>query len=347
MNSQTEETLDHYIAVDWSQRNMAIARMTAKSQKIEVIDVPTDLKGLQLYLSKLVGKKALTFEESTCSQWLYTELNEHVDQLVVCDPYRNSLLKDGPKSDKIDASKMVQLLRAGLLKPVFHSGDEFIYLRKVVSGYQDLVKSGVRLKNQRSAMFRANGMFARKNSQLEHPAERFVLEGLDRSIEAFEEEKKRYEKEISKLCKKHKVLKNLMSIPGIGEIGAIKIASRVVDADRFKSKGDFLSYCGLIRLEKMSGGRSYGKKASRYCSMLKDVFKFAALNATIAASETTFRAYYEYLIQEKNYPAHNARSAVARRVALVSWGVLKSGKPFQPKPNWRKFEKVTQKRSKK
>ena len=334
------ERFDHYIAVDWAQRNMAIARMTARSQKIDVIDVPTCLKELQLYLSRLKGKKLLTFEESTCSQWLYTELKDCSDELLVCDPYRNHLLKEGAKSDKIDASKMVQLLRAGLLKPVFHSGDEFIYLRKLVSGYQDMIKSGVRLKNQRSALFRGNGILPGKCTKLEHPAEQFVLGGLDQSIHAYTEEKNRYEDEISRLCKKHKVIKHLTTIPGIGEIGAIKIASRVVDPKRFEDKGDFLSYCGLVRLERMSGGRSYGKKNSRYCPMLKEVFKWAALNATMSHTNTSFKRYYEYLIQEKNYPAHNARNAVARRVAILTWGVLKSGKPFQAKPNWRRPENV-------
>ena len=339
------EKFDHFIAVDWAQRNMAIARMTARSGKIDVIDVPTCLKELQIYLSQLKGKKCLTFEESTCSQWLYTELKEHADELIVCDPYRNHLLKEGAKSDKIDAAKMVQLLRAGLLKPVFHSGDHFIYLRKLVSGYQDLVKSGVRLKNQRAALFRGNGILPGKSAQLEHPAEQFVLEGLDRGIEAYDLEKARYEDEISRHCKKQKVLKNLMTLPGIGEIGAIKIASRIVDPRRFDSKSDFLSYCGLVRLERMSGGRSYGKKNSRYCPMLKEVFKWAALNATMSHTNTSFKRYYDYLLQEKKYPSHNARNAVARRVAVLTWGVLKSGKPFQPKPDWRPSEAL--KRSKK
>jgi hypothetical protein len=31
---------DHYIAIDWSIDNMAIARMTKKSNKINIMDVP-------------------------------------------------------------------------------------------------------------------------------------------------------------------------------------------------------------------------------------------------------------------------------------------------------------------
>jgi transposase len=332
-----DRMFDHYVAVDWAMTNMAIARMTARSEKITLTNVPASAKELQIYLGALHGKKILALEEGTASQWLYTELNDHVDELVVCDPYRNHLLKEGPKTDSIDARKLVQLLRAGLLKPVFHSGDEFIYLRKLVSGYVDVVKACVRLKNQRAAIFRSNGLSV--GMALSQPSERFVADGLEKSIAAVEEEKARYEVEFHRLCKKHKVLRNLRSIPGIGDIGAMKIASRVVDPRRFGSKGDFLSYCGLIRLERMSGGRSYGKKSSRYCSMLKDVFKFAALNAVTERTNHSFSRYYDYLVGEKRYPAHNARNAVARRIAVIAFGVLKSGKPFRPNPNWKEPEK--------
>jgi hypothetical protein len=36
----------------------------------------------------------VTFEEGTCSVWLYDLLNPHVDKLVVCNPRKNALLKD-------------------------------------------------------------------------------------------------------------------------------------------------------------------------------------------------------------------------------------------------------------
>jgi len=152
-----EVVYDHYIAVDWSVKNMAIARMTKKSNKITTIDVPSDVGKLQVYLKNLKGTKILTIEETTTSQWLYTELRDSVNRIMICDPYRNKLLSEGPKTDKIDACKLVQLLKTNLMKEVYHSGDKFLYLRRIVSGYEDLVKLGVRLKNQRSSLLRAFG----------------------------------------------------------------------------------------------------------------------------------------------------------------------------------------------
>ena len=322
---------DHFIAVDWAQRNMAIARMTAHSDKISVVDVPASVKELKVYLKNFRGKKILTFEESNTAQWLYTELKEHVDEIVVCDPYRNHLLSEGPKNDKIDARKLAQLLRANLLKSVFHSGDEFIVLRKLVSGYLDVIKSGVRAKNQRDALFRSSGKrVSDGDDALEHSAERFVLEGLERSIDSYELERNRYLKEFSRLSKGNPVIRNLKSIPGIGEIGAVKLAAIIVDPRRFKTKGDFLSYCGLIKLERMSGGNSYGQKTPRYCRPLKDVFKIAALANTLARAGGPFKDYYDGLLRDKGYSTHNARHALARRIAVLAFGTWKSGKKFVP-----------------
>lgn len=59
---------DHYIAIDWSIKNMAIARMTQKSNKITAIDVPSDIVEPMVYLKSLKGSKILTIEETTTSQ---------------------------------------------------------------------------------------------------------------------------------------------------------------------------------------------------------------------------------------------------------------------------------------
>ena len=321
---------DHYIAIDWSIENMAIARMTKKSNKIMAIDVPSDIEDLQAYLKNLRGTKILAIEETTTSQWLYTELKEYVDRLFICDPNRNKLLNEGPKTDKIDASKLVQLLKAGLMKEVYHSTDKFLYLRRIVSGYEDLVKAGVRLKNQRYALLRACGKSGSEKigSTLDSQGEQFVLDCLDRQIEAYEKEKEGYEKEFERLARKNLEIKHQKSLPGIGIINAVKIVARVVTPHRFPDKGHYLSYTGLIKLAKISGGRSYGKKNPRYSRQLKSVYKSGVLAAI--GGNNPINDYYEHLIQEAGYPAHNARQKACRRLAILSLGVFKSGKKYQP-----------------
>jgi transposase len=321
---------DHYIAIDWSIKNMAIARMTKKSNKITGVDVPSDLSEFQTYLKNLKGSKILAIEETTTSQWLYTELKDYVDEILICDPYRNKLLSEGPKNDKIDASKLVQLLKAGLMKAVYHSNDKFLYLRRLVSGYEDLIKAHVRVQNQRYALLRACGKRGDEKigTRLDSQDEQFVLGSLGRQIEAYQEEKKGYEKEFTKLAKKHPGIRHQMSLPGIGLINAVKIVARVVTPFRFADQGHYWSYTGLIKLEKISGGRSYGKKNPRYCRQLKSVYKTGVIAAI--GGHNPINDYYEFLLKEKSFPEYKARHQACRRLATLSLGVFKSGKPYQP-----------------
>jgi transposase len=318
---------DHYIAFDWAQNIVAVARMTKKSEQIHSFETESNVNELKTYLKSLSGTKKLTVEESTPAQWLYAEFKDCVDDIVICDPRRNHLLTEGPKNDRIDAEKLVKLLRANLLKPVYHSCDQFIFLRKVVSGYEDLVKAGVRFKNQRSALFRSKGK-NKDDTNLQEPMEKFVLKNLDQNIDLYETQKKLYEKEFTSFKRKYKIISNLSSIPGIGDINAVKVAAIVVDASRFPNKGKFLSYCGLVKLDRISGGRIYGKKKPQFDRRMKSIFKIAALVNTFEGSNSYFNRYYKYLIKEKQYPEYQARHAVARRVAIITYGVMKQGKKW-------------------
>ena len=331
---------DHYIAIDWSIDNMAIARMTKKSNKITLIDVPSDVAESKVYIKRLKGSKILVVEETTTSQWLYTELSDFVDRMVICDPYRNKLLNEGPKNDKIDAAKLVHLLKAGFIKEVYHSKDKFLYLRRFVNGYENLIKSGVRLKNQRYSLLRACGKrgFERAGTKLDSKGDQYALDCMDRQLELYEKEKEGYEKEFDRLVKKYPEISHQKSLPGIGPIHAVKIAARVVTPYRFADKGHYLSYIGLVKLEKMSGGRSYGRKNSRYCRQLKSIYKTSTWAAI--GGNNPINDYYEYLIRVKGYPEHNARHKSCRKLAILSLGVFKSGKKYQP--YWRDHVKGTQ-----
>jgi hypothetical protein len=54
-----------------------------------------------------------------------------VARVLVCDPRRNALLKEGNKSDKIDARKLADLLRTGMVRPVYHGEHGLRTLREL------------------------------------------------------------------------------------------------------------------------------------------------------------------------------------------------------------------------
>ena len=327
---------DNYIAVDWAQKNMAIARLTDQAKKADIVDVPASVADLKIYLDNLSGTKILTIEESSTSQWLYAELSEHVNELIVCNPLRNRLLSYGPKNDTIDANKLVTLLKNNLLQPVFHSGSEYFQLRKLTSGYNSVIKNGVRLKNQRAALFISVGKNKKRDS-LESDYEQFVLGKLDELIETNDKQVDSFVTEFKKMKKTNTLIKNLTTIPGIQERSAVKLLAIVIDPQRFPDKGKWLSYCGLVKHEKMSGGHSYGKRSSTYSREAKSIFKTAAMACiNLCKEDSPFRRYYD-LLRNKGVAEYNARHAVARRIAVITLGIMKNNKPFEDR--WEVKEK--------
>ena len=313
---------DHYIALDWAQSNMALAH-SDKSEGVQTIDVRSDIKALKNYIDQMKGTKILTFEETSPAQWLYTELLEHVDQIIVCEPYTNHLLKSGPKTDRIDAIKLLKLLKADMLKPVFHCTDEFVNTRKIVSAHADLVWSLVQAKNRYKAMYRAKGM--KKGAAFTTREEQFVERQLKALIETHEKIRSEYENEFERICSENEMVRNLTTIPGIGKIGATRIAAAVIEPKRFSHKTGFWLYCGLQKYDLISGGRSYGKRSPRYSRQLKSTFKTAAVVATRDNFPNVFKEYFDQM-RKDGVSDKVAKHNVARRIAAIALGVMRTGK---------------------
>ena len=310
---------EHYVAIDWSQKVMAIAHMSLRTEVPRVFERPTDLKELKTYLGSLKGRMIITFEESGFAHWLYLELIDCADRILICDPFQNRLLFHGPKTDKIDARKLCELLRAGLLKEVYHSDSALYELRLLVSAYEDVVRSGIRVLNQKGALklgHRDKGKSAD-----------FIGKILKENIELYRHSKEQYERRFNDFARRNKLVRFQREIHGIGTIGAVKIVACVVDARRFPYSGKYMSYCGLVKHEKLSGGRSYGRRKPRYSRVLKSVYKTAALAAMKGSNP--FREYYDHLLAH-GVAEHNARHAVARYIARISYGMLKSGMRYDP-----------------
>jgi hypothetical protein len=87
------------------------------------------------------GNLWVAFEEGTSAARLYDLLKPHVAQVIVCNPRKNALLKTGDKNDRVDARKLSDLLRAGLLTPVYHRESGVRALRELGRSYLTVTKA--------------------------------------------------------------------------------------------------------------------------------------------------------------------------------------------------------------
>jgi hypothetical protein len=77
---------------------------------------------------------------------------------VVCNPRKNALLKDGSKSDRIDARKLAELLRGNHLKPVYHGEQDLRTLKELARSYLIISKDVTRVMNRLKALYRSWGI---------------------------------------------------------------------------------------------------------------------------------------------------------------------------------------------
>jgi len=90
---------EKYIGMDVHQATISVAVMDAGGKLIMECLLETKAATIVEFIQGLQGTLFLTFEEGTSAAWLHDLLKPHVCRLVVCDPRKNALLKDGNKSD--------------------------------------------------------------------------------------------------------------------------------------------------------------------------------------------------------------------------------------------------------
>ncbi|MGC2531236.1 MAG: transposase, partial [Candidatus Acidiferrum sp.] len=99
-----------YIGLDVHTESISIAVLNSAGKVVMECVIETKASTLLQFIHGLRGDMHLTFEEGTWAGWLYDLLKPYVTELVVCNPRKNALLKEGSKSDRIDARKLAELL---------------------------------------------------------------------------------------------------------------------------------------------------------------------------------------------------------------------------------------------
>ena len=139
---------EKYIGMDVHQATISVAVMDAQGKLIMECLLETKAATILEFIQGLQGTLALTFEEGTSAAWLHDLLKPHVSRLVVCDPRKNALLKDGNKNDRVDARKLAELLRTNQLKPVYHGEHGIRTLKELGRSYLTLTKDVTRVMNR-------------------------------------------------------------------------------------------------------------------------------------------------------------------------------------------------------
>jgi transposase len=340
-----------YVGLDVHQSTISVAVLNDEGKLVMQSVIATHAAAVLDFIDGLRGTLHLTFEEGTYSAWLYDLLVRRVARVVVCNPRKNALLKAGNKSDTIDAHKLAELLRAGLLSPVYHGETSIMTVKQLGRSYIALTEDTTRVMSRLKALYRSQaiGCAGKKlygarhrdewMAQLREAGMHRRAERLYQELDALQALRRQARRELIVECRKHRASKLLRTVPFLGPIRAALLIGWIQTPHRFRSKRQFWAYCGLALETRSSadyrfvhGQLERAKKPVfirglnwNHNHHLKNLFKAAA--TTASGMEGPFRQFYEGLLAKGMQPAM-ARLTLARKIAAITLTVWKKGEAF-------------------
>src|SRR5271166_3542505 len=239
---------EKYIGLDVHQATIVVAVMDSTGKLVMESILETEAATILQFFAGLRGNLSVTFEEGTWSVWLYDLLNPYVDKLVVCNPRKNALLKDGNKSDRIDARKLAELLRGNQLKPVYHGETGVRMLRELSRSYLTIVKDLSRVMNRLKAVYRSwaipcagRDVYYRRHrtqwlAKIREAGVRRRAERLYEQLDMLQHLRQQARRELLAESRKHAITAKLRQIPYLGPIRSALAVALIQTPHRFRTK---------------------------------------------------------------------------------------------------------------
>ena len=342
---------EKYIGLDVHQATISVAVLDHSGKVVMECILETKAATILEFFAGLRGTLSVTFEEGTSAAWLYDLLRPHVARLVVCNPRKNALLKQGNKSDRIDARKLAELLRGNSLKSVYHGETGVRTLRELARSYLTTTKDLTRVMSRLKALYRSWAIpcagrdvyYARHRNQwlgkIQYAGVRRRAEHLYQQLDTLKQLRQQVRRELLGESRKYQVTTRLRQIPCIGPIRSALLLALIQTPHRFRTKRQLWAYSGLALETRISAEYRYIegqlRRSKKLLSIrglnkdhnhdLKGLFKAAAITAS--ARPGPFRDFYQASLAKGIKPTM-ARLTLARKIAAITLTLWKKGEEF-------------------
>ena len=249
------------------------------------------------------------------------------------------MLKDGNKSDRIDAHKLAELLYLNKLSSVYHGETGVRMLRELARSYLTIVKDLSRVMNRLKAVYRSWAIpcAGRDVYYTRHRAEwlgkikeagvRRRAERLYQQLDMLQYLRQQARRELLAESRKHAITVKLRQIPSLGPIRSALAVALIQTPHRFRTKRQLWAYSGLALETRTSAEYCYVKgglrRSKKQISIrglnkdhnhdLKGLFKGAATRASVLPDP--FQDFYQRSLAKGIKPTM-ARLTLARSASL-------------------------------
>ena len=358
-----------YIGLDVHQATISAAVLDSTGKLVMESILETKAATILQFFQGLRGSVHVALEEGTCAAWLHDLLKPHVTKVLVCDPRKNSLLKAGNKNDRIDARKLADLLRTGLLSAVYHGENGLRTLRELARSYLAVTRDLTRVMNRLKALYRSwaipcagQQVYALRYrsewlSKIAEPGVRRRAELYYQQFDALDILRQQVRQDLLAESRKHSAMKRLRQIPSIGPMRAALLIALIQTPHRFRTKRQLWAYSGLALQTYSSGEYRFVEgqlqRSKRLLAIrglntnhnhdLKNIFKGAAIRASETTSSLSVcREPVHSWIHLRRWPIGSSDALVRGRVSVIPLGATAAlgseslEKPYAPSDNQKK-----------
>jgi transposase len=339
---------EKYIGMDVHAATISAAVRNAEGKLLMECVLEAKAATILEFIQGLRGTLALTFEEGTLAAWLHDLLKPHVSRLVVCDPRKNALLRDGNQNDRVDARNLAELLRTHQVKPVYHEEHGTRTLKELGRSYSTRTQDSTRVMNRIKSVYRSAGtsVYSRRHraewlAKRVEPGVRIRAEHLYQQLDSLEPVRQAARRELLRESGKHAAVKLLRQIPAIGPIRSGLLVALLHTPHRFRTKRQLWAYSGFAVQTYDSGEyRVVRGKLQRnreritvrglnrnHNHDLKNLLKGAAVSAIERPGP--LQDFYAARVEKGMRPSL-ARLTLTRKMAAITLIIWKKGSVLRP-----------------
>lgn len=266
-------------------------------------------------------------------------LRPHVKRVAVANPRLvRAIAYARVKTDKVDAATLARLHAAGFLPEVWVADEDTYNRRRQSAERAGVLAQVVRIKGRMKAILHANlippykgHLFGKAGQRWLDalplpPEERGMLQRLMVELERVSHQLTEIDKIVAQQALDDPRALRLMTIPGVSSIVASTVLASIGDIARFPSPDKLSSYFGLTPRIRQSGDHParHGRISKQGNSDARKMLVEAAWSAKTAPGP--LRAFFNRVQKKRGAPA--AAVATARKLAVMIWHILTSGKDY-------------------
>lgn len=351
----TKEKKKVYGGIDLHKSSSVIHLMDEEENRVTSKRVITNYARFVDFFSPYLEDYEIivAIETGNLTFWLCDILHSiGIKTYVVNTRANKAISQSSKKTDKRDARTLALQLKKDMLPlKVYEPRPEERELRSLVRHREQLVKDRTRISNRAFALLTRRGIFINKRDLNQYSRYwEIILEkqSLDpQSMIYFEfisymdqymlacKQIKELEKTIEEKSKElnSEYYELLEDQPGVGPATKSVVIAYCNNLERFKSCRNFSSYQGLTPKVRESGDkkRTYSMPITKEgVSILRAYLTQGAL-AILRSNKKEAEPYKEWFNKIKEKKGwKKARIALARKIGVTIYGVLKNKKPFDP-----------------